>query len=167
MIEDSASYKESSLILNIESLRILSEELSRQKEKEQEDHFFSCFGYTLRWENFKFEDSSDLLMRWCGSSFEEAKPSYDELVAELNKLLKLLASLKSFNLSRLIIDRKTIFRTKIQFLFKNLDDSHIIDLMNRIASLIYNYTHKSYIKWKRIIFAEPCASQIQYLIART
>ena len=73
---------------------------------------------------------------------EEAKKKIDRIELEIAKLRKLLSSLMTTCLSRTVLDFKSMFRTKVPLLFKNLDDAHITNQISNILRFELSYIHQ-------------------------
>jgi len=115
------------------------------------------FGYFFR---------EDWLDTWVESTVVvkhvEKASTETALHKKLKKLSQALNSLMNHGLVSLIMDFKSIFRTKIPILFKNLDDAHIAQLIERITTINLSFNRSLPRKWTNIIYRRHYELQPHY-----
>jgi len=159
MKDSKVNYKEGQIKFDITRLKGLIEKLRVDTEMRSTER-----GYFLLYE-FAEDLGARIYEGWQECSFTEwyaksVKIPLTLLQIELKRLQRLLSSLKSYQLSRTLIDRKSAFRTKVQLLFKNLDDAHITKIVPRFLRKTFSCTHAIPIRWNRIKYKRLCASQL-------
>lgn len=107
----------------------------RDEEKEFEKFLNSMSSYVFRSEAKLYSNFSySYILPTIDSNL-----SYGDILKRIERLRRLVPSLINVILSRIVIDFKLSFRKKVQFLFKNLDDSHIAGLILNIKRTNISY----------------------------
>lgn len=140
----SVSFKEFKIDQELNDIFAWAEKLRKEREYQEtmelyqnQDYIFKCFFE----ENHRLSEeySSFAKKHIQGIFWEEVQPKYTDLDTKLKKLLMLLARIKTASLGRILIDFKSMFRTKVPLLFKNLDDAHIANLIPALPRISFSY----------------------------